>query len=279
MRHHLTPGKRRTTALIALSALLAIAGCEAPLGEEDQASSESEVSASPVGTTLQTTSEVNQRSGPGTTTTILQVIPAWTTVRSGSGYARKDTSGGSWLGVTWNGKTGWVDARYLERGSAAVGTGGSNMVSGDVSAKGQTQMRAVKAYAESHNGGASRGQCFNYVWRYVTSSGYGLLNEHGDAADMESGEARNFAEYMNLKANADLWDLRRLPITNPYDAPVGAVVVVAAGSPGTSHPTAGDIAIAAGNGRFINDGPNMSYGSKATFLARGGKLLGAYVPR
>ncbi len=141
-------------------------------------------------------------------------------------------------------------------------------------------MSTVVSYAFAHNAGASRGRCFEYVWRYLTSSGYGLLDDYADASDMPSAYARNFAEYMNANGHAAQWGLVRLPVTNPYDAPAGAVVVVAAGSPGTSHPTAGDISIAAGGGRFINDGPYMSYGgSREAFSARGGRVLGVYVPR
>lgn len=258
------------TLLLSISHLLV--GCTAPLAEdtEEEGFTESAIGGTPVGTPLRVTAEVNHRAGPSPSAEVLQIIPRDTVVRSGSAHARA-----GWVGVTWNGKTGWVDGQFVER----AGDAPPDATGGAISARGQTQMRAVLAYARANHSGASRGQCFNYVWRYLTSSGYGLLNDHGDAADMRSEYARHFAEYMNVKSNADLWGLRRLPIDNPYDAPAGAVVVVAAGSPGTSHPTAGDIAIAAGDGRFINDGPNMSYGSRATFRSRGGRLLGAFVPK
>lgn len=153
-----------------------------------------------------------------------------------------------------------------------VGTSGA-------SNQGKRQMLAVLDYALTHNSGASRGRCFEFVWRYLTSVGYGNLRNYGDAPDMPSQYARNFAEYMNANGNASRWGLTRLPLNNPYDAPAGAVVVVAPGSPGTSHPTAGDISIAAGGGRFINDGPYMSYGgSRAAFSSRGGRVLGIYTP-
>jgi peptidoglycan hydrolase-like protein with peptidoglycan-binding domain len=158
--------------------------------------------------------------------------------------------------------------------------GSSSGVEG-ISAQGREQMRKLLEYADSHNTGASRGRCFEYVWKYMTSNGtgYGKIRNFNDAADMPSAYARNFAEYMNANGNAERWGLRKLNITNPYDAPKGAIVVVAPGSPGTSHPTAGDIAIAAGNGRFVNDGPNMGYGDPASFLRNGGRVLGVYVPR
>ncbi|HEX8702724.1 MAG TPA: peptidoglycan-binding protein [Myxococcaceae bacterium] len=162
----------------------------------------------------------------------------------------------------------------------ALRKSGGNTGVGGISAQGREQMRKLLEYAEANNTGASRGRCFEYVWKYMTSngSGFGKIRNYNDAADMPSTYARNFAEYMNSNGNAERWGLRRLNITNPYDAPKGAIVVVAPGSPGTAHPTAGDIAIAAGNGRFVNDGPNMGYGDPANFLRNGGRVLGVYVP-
>jgi peptidoglycan hydrolase-like protein with peptidoglycan-binding domain len=177
------------------------------------------------------------------------------------------------------GGEGVLGATTLKALRSGGGVGGAANV-GDISARGREQMRKLLEYAESHNSGASRGRCFEFVWRYMTSSGsgYGKIQNHNDASDMPSAYARNFAEYMNQGDNAARWGLRKLNITNPYDAPPGAIVVVGPGTPGTSHPTAGDIAIATGKGRFVNDGPNMGYGEPAHFQRDGGKLLGVYVP-
>ncbi|MFZ5949094.1 MAG: hypothetical protein ACOYXC_00195 [Candidatus Rifleibacteriota bacterium] len=153
-----------------------------------------------------------------------------------------------------------------------------------ISSAGQSQMKSVVDYAMQNHKGASNGQCFNAVWGYLTSSGYGKLDQWGDLPNMGSAEAKDFAAFMNARQdNLDEAGLQRLdtafnpPITNPHDPriPVGAVIVVAAGSTGTAHPTAGDIVIK-GNGRFINDGPNMDYGTKDTWQ---GKILGVYVPK
>lgn len=260
---------RHTLAAAALSAAAIVACGADPAGDgPDAETSLDDIRGDfPVGAPLVTTDALNQRRAPSPSAEILQVIPPGTTVYSASNRSRAN-----WYGVTWNGATGWVSGRYLK---APPGSS----VGGEVSALAKKQMREVVAYADRHHSGASTGRCFEYVWRYLTSSTYGRLTDWNDARDMPSAYARNFAEYMNVKANADLWDLQRLPIDNPYDAPVGAVVVVAPGSPGTSHPTAGDIAIAAGGGRFINDGPNMSYGPRAAFKASGGRVLGVFVPK
>ena len=154
-----------------------------------------------------------------------------------------------------------------------------------ISAAARKQMDDVVAYALANNRGASTGQCFNAVWEYLTRSGYGNLSKWGDLPAMQSGAARNFAEYLNAsQRNLDEAGLKRLdttltpPITSPHDPriPKGAVIVVAAGSTGTADPTAGDIVIKAGEGRFVNDGPNMDYGTANTWQ---GRLLGVYIPR
>lgn len=154
-----------------------------------------------------------------------------------------------------------------------------------ISENGQKQMADVVDYALANHRGASNGQCFNAVWGYLTSSGYGNLKAWDDLPDMGSDEAREFAEYLNKSsANLDEAGLQRLdtafnpPITSPHDPriPNGAVIVVAAGSYGTAHPTAGDIVIKAGEGRFVNDGPNMDYGTASNWT---GKLLGIYIPK
>lgn len=154
-----------------------------------------------------------------------------------------------------------------------------------ISENGQKQMADVVDYALANHRGASNGQCFNAVWGYLTSSGYGNLKAWGDLPDMGSDEAREFAEYLNKSsANLDEAGLQRLdtafnpPIASPHDPriPKGAVIVVAAGSYGTAHPTAGDIVIKADEGRFVNDGPSMDYGNTENWT---GKLLGVYIPR
>jgi len=83
---------------------------------------------------------------------------------------------------------------------------------------------------------------------------------------------------MNSRGPAH-FGLERVSIHNPYDAPAGAIVVVAAGSPGTHHPTAGDIAIAGGDGAFYNGGL-MGYSGRAGWDASPrARLLGCYIPR
>ena len=258
-------------------------------GDPEVSSSEEALTGSyAVGTALQTTAYVNHRTGPSTSYSILQVIPPGTRVLSGSATPRS-----GWYGITWNGRTGWVHGDYLKAYASTAPSSGSSgssspppsssgsVVAGvTVSSVGLDQLRRIVPFADANNSGASRGRCFQYVWNYLWRSRYGTIDQYNDAPDMPSAEARNFAEYMNRNGNAARWGLQRVSLSNPYDAPRGAIVVVAAGTPGTAHPTAGDIAIAAGGGRFINDGPNMGYGgSRQAFINGGGRVLGIYVPR
>jgi hypothetical protein len=222
-----------------------------------------------VGTAYVTLDDVNMRSGPGLEHDVLGVVPRGTRVVSASAEPRN-----GWYGVTAAAGTGWIRGDFLRLESSGGGGGGA----GNVSAKGKAQMQSIIEYGKSHNSGVSGGRCFEFVWRYISESGYGLIDEFGDASDMPSAFARNFAEYMNANGNAARWGLQRLSITNPYDAPAGAIVVVAPGTPGTSHPTAGDISIATGGSCFINDGPCMTYGGRDGFT-NGGKVLGVYVPQ
>jgi len=156
-----------------------------------------------------------------------------------------------------------------------------------ISPTGRDQMNRLVQYARGHNVGASQGDCFQYVWRYMTSSGYGKLKNWNDLPAMPSAYARNFAEYLNASpAHLAEAGMQRLdtavspPVTNPHDprVPPGAVVVVGPGSTGTSHATAGDITVRGlAQGEFINDGPMGRFmGNRNTWQ---GKLLGVYVPR
>ena len=265
---------RKNTFTFLLCLSISAVGCADEASDADDAAESSSASAFTEGTVLVTTAPVNLRTGPSTNASVLAVLATGTKVTTTS-----TASQGSWRHVRSTGGTGWVHESNVRVEAVDGGSDAPQSPTG-VSARGQDQMSRLVSHADRNHSGASRGRCFEYVWRYLSSSGYGNIDEYGDAADMPSAYARNFAEYMNKPANAQRWGLQRLPLSNPYDAPRGAVVVVAAGSPGTAHPTAGDISVAAGNGRFINDGPNMGYGgSAAAFTRGGGRVLGIFVPR
>lgn len=90
--------------------------------------------------------------------------------------------------------------------------------------------------------------------------------------------AHDFADWLNRSpSHLKAAGLTRLKIDNPYDAPAGAIIVVRAGTPGTHHPTAGDIVISGGHGRLFNDG-EMGYGGPGNFPRGNNYVLGVYVP-
>ena len=94
-------------------------------------------------------------------------------------------------------------------------------------------------------------------------------------------EAHQFADYLNSGSNAaDLCikNVQSQYSNNPYKAPNGAIVVVRAGTPGTAHPTAGDIAIATSSGDVFWNGGEMGYGGSQNFPPGNSYVLGIYVP-
>jgi lysozyme len=123
------------------------------------------------------------------------------------------------------------------------------------------------------------GRCYFHVCHFfIQCGGYGKIrNPYSQFPSQFLPEAHDFADLMNSRGPAK-FGLERLAIHNPYDAPAGAIVVVAAGSPGTHHPTAGDIAIADGHGQFFNGGL-MGYSGRAGWNASPrARLLGCYIP-
>ncbi|MCU0701402.1 MAG: peptidoglycan-binding protein [Myxococcaceae bacterium] len=170
----------------------------------------------------------------------------------------------------------------LRRAAASPVAGSPNAIS----EQGQAQMRRLIEHARANHQGASLGDCFKFVWGYMTKSGYGKLDDWNDLPRMNGDLARGLPDYLNASPrHLEEAGLQRLdtatqpPITNPHDPriPPGAVIVVAPGSTGTAHPTAGDIVVKGSQpGEFINDGPRMNYGTRDSWQ---GRILGVYVPR
>jgi hypothetical protein len=137
---------------------------------------------------------------------------------------------------------------------------------------------ARNRYAERKaRGEKATGLCLNAVMEVLDGNRF-----PGHKVPNPLTEAYQFAEKVDAK-EPGYYGLEKIkaPSSGPGTVdltavPPGAIIVVAAGAPGTSHPTAGDISIK-GNGKdeFFNDHA-MSYGDATKFPA--GKLLGIYVP-
>jgi peptidoglycan hydrolase-like protein with peptidoglycan-binding domain len=161
-------------------------------------------------------------------------------------------------------------------GSVAESVG--EEVAEETSNAGAAQMQRLESAADNVAGRRPGGMCYRAVKGHISrAGGYGnIRNIYADRRFTPQGEARNFAEVVN--PNPDRFGLERLSISNPYDAPVGSIVVVAAGSPGTRHATAGDIAVKGPGEAFYNDG-NMNYQGREAWPPRRGGVLGVYRPK
>jgi uncharacterized Zn-binding protein involved in type VI secretion len=151
----------------------------------------------------------------------------------------------------------------------------------NISEQGQKQMQTMLQHSKNASvGRRPDGNCYKHVSGYLDNVKYGNLGQNFNAHVPPSHwpEARNFAEWMNQGNNAEKAGLQRLPIKNPYDAPPGSIVVVRAGTPGTRHATAGDIAIKGQSDIFYNGG-EMSYGGRQNFPPGNSYVLGIYAPK
>ena len=145
-----------------------------------------------------------------------------------------------------------------------------------------TDENNIRNYAKNDSEGKSPdGRCYSHVADYIDATGYGGICKNGFNDAIPSAywaEAHDFADYLNQGDNAAQLNLKNIQGdcgNNPYNAPPGAIVVVAAGAPGTSNPTAGDIVIK-GDGDDLYNGGMMSYGPAADFPTS--YTLGIYVP-
>ena len=152
-------------------------------------------------------------------------------------------------------------------------------IEGETSHGSAQRQRMLSTARGASAGRRPDGRCYFHVCHFIIDcGGYGKIkNPYTQFPSGALPEAHDFADFINSQGPAR-WGLERLSISNPYDAPPGAIVVVKAGSPGTADPTAGDIAIADGHGEFYNGGL-MGYSGRAGWnAAPRAKLLGAYIP-
>jgi hypothetical protein len=144
-----------------------------------------------------------------------------------------------------------------------------------LSANAQKQMAKLLEEAKTASADLNPdGLSYMHVMNFIEKVGYGKIDVNAIPGEY-SVYARQFAEYADKGLNA--LGLRKLDITNPYQAPAGALVVMRPGTPGTGHPTAGDISVAGGDGAFYSGG-KMSYGKPADYPPGNRHVLGVYVP-
>ena len=218
-------------------------------------------------------------------------------------------------------KTRAALSRFVSEKGKAVSSGGPIIVEGppsqrpekvvsgvsSISARGKKQMDALVDIARRNVTGTV-GWCYKAVAKYLdllrtqgTHYGSTHFNFRTDGPGHEV--AAQFGEWLNIPGNLAKAGLCRLALTTPYDAPKGSIMVVGAGSPGTSHHEwwvegthkkkphkswaghtnwPGDISVATGDGNFINDHLTQQYGSRSEWekalKAGTAKLIGVYAP-
>jgi hypothetical protein len=141
------------------------------------------------------------------------------------------------------------------------------------------QMSRLESVADNVASRRPHGGCYAAVKRHISNAGgYGnIRNIYTDRRFSSfQGYAKDFAHCVDQ--DPARFGLEKLSVSNPYDAPLGAIVVVAPGSPGTHHPTAGDITVRGPGDAFYNDGA-MNYHGRAAWPPRHGGVLGVYRPK
>jgi peptidoglycan hydrolase-like protein with peptidoglycan-binding domain len=170
------------------------------------------------------------------------------------------------------GNEGVVGKTTLEHLQKAGNVGGGSGVGG-ISAKGRQQMEALLDMAQRNSAGKRPdGKCLWHVNNWLDKSTYGNI---GNGKSPRFPLARNYGDWLNK--NHQNLGLKKLNIDNPYNAPPGAIVVVRPGTPGTRHPTAGDIVVVGKNGHFYNGG-EMGYGGAKNFPPGNKHVIGIFVP-
>jgi hypothetical protein len=123
------------------------------------------------------------------------------------------------------------------------------------------------------------GRCYFHVSYMLEDARYGNFAPGNFLQYVPAGfiaEAYQFAQWMNTGNNARLAGLQRMKLDDVAKAPAGAIVVVRAGTCGTAHPTAGDIAISSGDGVSFWNGGDMRYCQ--SFRPGNNFVLGIYQP-
>jgi len=167
-------------------------------------------------------------------------------------------------------------AGCIDDGRCSCGSSGSYCTS---------DMSNLASRAQSDSAGKRPdGRCYAHVANdYIDKVGYGGICVGCFASSIPSdywAEAHQFADYLNAGSHAadlKLANIQSSVANNPYNAPEGSIVVVRAGTPGTAHPTAGDIAVKGSGDSFYNGG-EMGYGGSGNFPPSNDFVLGIFVP-
>jgi peptidoglycan hydrolase-like protein with peptidoglycan-binding domain len=225
--------------------------------------------------------------------------PALADVKSGEKHLQQGMQGGSvkhiqkLLGLETDGKYGpgtkkavadFQRSEHLDVGDSLGSVGPKTLAAMEkaakaggvdgISAKGRHQMEALLNIAQRDSAGKRPdGKCLWHVGNYLDRTAYGKV---GNGQSPRLPMARDYGNWLNQHYKEK--GLKKLNLDNPYKAPPGAIVVVRAGTPGTHHPTAGDIVVVGKNGHFYNGG-EMGYGGSQNFPKGNHHVIGIFVPQ
>jgi muramidase (phage lysozyme) len=218
-------------AAFALAASLAI-GCSQPTGAEDpivgaeepddsadQRDTESVVGSVSVGSTLVTNANLNLRSSPSKSGSILHVIPNGASVTVVSATPKN-----GWYNIKHGGQVGWSSGVYLEKaGSSGGSTSGiascsPSRAAGIVSSSRKALLDTI-AYAEGTRGYSQDG--YNVLFNFVTISD---CNHHPNRTICSGSYCSTAAgRYQFLTAT---WNSLKLPNFRPENQTQGAMTLI-----------------------------------------------------
>ena len=122
---------------------------------------------------------------------------------------------------------------------------------------------------EGSVGFAPDARSYSHVADFIDATGYGGIKKgHFNDAIPEHfwSEPLDFANYVNYDSRSKNLNLKNIAPelgNNPYNAPVGSIIVVE-GDPGTSHIWEDDISVRGEGSSFYNGGM-MDYGGSFDF--------------
>ena len=133
---------------------------------------------------------------------------------------------------------------------------------------------------EGSLGFAPDARSYSHVADFIDATGYGGIKKGSFNEAIPENfwyEALDFSNYLNYENHAEKLHLKNIASeigNNPFNAPVGAIIVVH-GVPGTAHIQEDDISVRGEGGSFYNGGM-MSYGGSYDFPTD--TVRGIYVP-
>lgn len=204
--------------LLVLAAVVALGSVACTAGQGDgsealEATADELATTGPTyqaGTTLKTTANLNLRSGPSTSHSVLRVMPNGSTVT-----VRATSGANAWVAVRFNGYDGWAHTSYLVPTGGGGGGGGGGNPGGYSSTRG-SKLASTALRMDGHPAG---GWCALEVSNSVEKSGIipnGVTWYRNNAIDI--------SEYMAANPGYDDKVGFKRVFVNANDIPKGSII-------------------------------------------------------